>query len=88
MNILDSTTYVDLKTQKENWYQLSVINMWDWSTKPICYRQLDNVLIPYCLYKYSIQNESSCKQELISELNVEMENILKQKGYITNNEAK
>jgi hypothetical protein len=50
MEILGSTRYVDLTTQKEPWYQLEVINMWDWKTKPVCFDYAGKTLISYCLF--------------------------------------
>lgn len=40
MKIYGSTEYVDLSLQKDNWYQLSVTNQWEWGIKSICSKRL------------------------------------------------
>ncbi len=70
MEILGSTQYVDLKTQKEPWLQLNVINQWDWKTKAVSYKLLGNTRISYCL-KLNTKTEDSYRSEVIKELTVE-----------------
>lgn len=82
MEILNSTQYVDPGKQKEPWYQLSVINQWDWKTKPVCYRMSDNIMISYCLYKYTSTSENSYKGDIVENLTDEMKEELISKNYI------
>lgn len=83
MEILNSTEYVDLKKQKESWYQLNVINQWDWSTKPVCFQELpDGHLIKFCLKKYTPLTDKMCQGELVEELTEEMRTALDEMGYI------
>ena len=60
MEIYGSTQYVNLETQTEPWYQLEVTNQWDWSTKSICNKKLnDGYNIFYHLkYKTPISKDS------------------------------
>jgi len=81
MEILGSTQYVDLKVQKEPWYQLSVINMWDWKTKSVCYDYAGKTLISYCLYKCTPISENQYNQEIVEELTDEMKETLIANGY-------
>jgi len=81
MEILGSTQYVDLTQQKEPWYQLSVINQWDWSTKPVCFNYAGKVFISYCLYRCTPVSEVQYNQEIVEALTSEMENCLLLKGY-------
>jgi len=81
MEILGSTQYVDLKQQKEPWYQLSVINQWDWKTQAVCYSYVGKILIAYCLYKCSPVSESQYNREIIGELTDEMKETLISNGY-------
>ena len=81
MEILGSTQYVDLNTQKEPWYQLSVINQWDWSTKPVCFSYIRETLISYCLYKCTPVSDKQYNQEIVEVLTGEMRECLISKGY-------
>ena len=81
MEILGSTQYVDLEEQKEQWYQLSVINQWDLSTKAVCFNNVGNTLISYCLNLCTPISNDRYKTEKIEELTDEMKHILLSKGY-------
>ena len=81
MDILGSTQYVDLKEQKEPWYQLSVINQWDWSTKAICFKKLDErTTIKYCLKLNTPKSEKRWKSEVVENITEEMKQVLLDKG--------
>ena len=81
MEILGTTQYVHLETQTESWYQLSVINQWDWSKKAVCYREAGNCTIGYVLYKCTKTSNHSFDQELIEVLTDEMKAELINNGY-------
>lgn len=81
MEILGSTQYVDLEKQKEQWYQLSVINQWDWSTKAVCFSNVGNTLISYCINLCTPISNDRYRIEKIEELTDEMKDFLLSKGY-------
>lgn len=81
MEILGSTQYIDLQKQKEQWYQLSVISQWDWSTKAVCFSYVDNTLISYCLNLCTPVSNNTYKTEKIEVLTDEMKNFLLSNGY-------
>ena len=81
MEILGSTQYVNLEKQKENWYQLSVINQWDFSTKSICFKYYGNTLISFCLNLCTPKTSNSYKTEKIEVLTDEMKEVLVSNGY-------
>lgn len=82
MEILESTQYVNLEKQKEQWYQLSVINQWDLSTKSVCFSYVGDTLISYCLNLCTPISNNSYNTEKIEKLTDEMKEILLEKGYI------
>ena len=81
MEILGSTQYVNLKTQKEPWLQLSVINQWDWKTKAVSFEMLGKVRISYCVKLNTPKTQNSYKSETIEKLTIEMEQELVCKGH-------
>ena len=83
MEILESTRCVDMAKQKESWYQLEVINIWDWTSNAVCYDQVRENIISYKLYLNTPSDSGSWKRELITELTDEMRNTLKSMGYST-----
>lgn len=82
LEILGSTVYVDLEVQEEPWYQLQVINMWDWSTKAVCYSQIGDTLISYCLRKNTPQTSKRYISEVVENLTDEMKEYLIQNKYL------
>ncbi len=85
MKIHESSIWVD-PAENAEWYQLSVINMWDWSTKSICFKNLDGHLISYCLYKYTTIDDAIYRKHAVtaSELSQETKDQLEEMGYILN----
>jgi len=81
MEILGSTQYVDFSKQKDKWYQLEVINQWDFKTKSICFRYSGNTLISYSLKLYTPTGGNICKKEEVEDITKEMENTLINNGY-------
>jgi len=81
MEILGSSRYVDLTKQKGSWYQLSVINMWDWSTPAVCYGYAGKTLISYALHYNTPISENSWESKIITELTDEMKESLLLDGY-------
>jgi len=82
MKILGSTQYVDLAKQKEPWYQLDVINMWDWGTKSICFQELSGTLISYCLKINTPIDGKSYQSTIVHLINDEMKAEIIKMGYI------
>ena len=82
MDIIGSTQYVDLKHQQESWYQLEVINQWDFITKPICYRYSGDVLIMYCLRYSTKKDEFSTTSIIVTNITTEIKEELVKMGYI------
>lgn len=80
METLGSTQYVDLKTQKEPWLQLSVINQWDWKTKAVSFELIGNTRISYCLKLNTPKPDNSYRSETIEELTDEMKKTIIDKG--------
>jgi hypothetical protein len=80
MKIYSSTAYVDPSKEKE-WYQLQVINQWDWVSKSICYQYIGNTLISYKLLKYISISDTQIKCINITELTPEMEIEIFNMGY-------
>ena len=85
MEILGSTQYVNLKTQKEPWLQLSVINQWDWKTKAVSFKLLDNKRISYCVKLNTPKTEDSYKSKTIENLTDKMKQELIDKGHTLSN---
>lgn len=81
MKIFGSTQYVDLEQRKEVWYQLEVINMWDWSTPAICYDYVGKTLISYALHLNTPKSSNSWESKIITELTDEMKETLVSMGY-------
>lgn len=82
MEILGSTQYVNLETQKDVWYQLEVINMWDWKTKAICHNMgRDGYVYSFCLYCCTPASSTTYNRKLVEELTDEMKKELIGKGY-------
>ena len=75
MKIYGSTQYVDPSKVKE-WYQLSVINQWDFITKPICFETLGQTTIAYCL-----KHRSSSMYKTVETITDEMKEELINQGY-------
>jgi len=82
MKILGSTQYVNLKTQKDPWYQLKVINQWDWKTKAICFEYVSGTLITFCLNLNTPKTDNSYKSEIVEIITPEIKNTLIDMGYI------
>jgi hypothetical protein len=81
MEILGSNRYVDLTKQKGSWYQLSVINMWDWSTPTVCYGYVGKTLISYALHFNTPKTENSWDSKVVTEITEEMKDELTKMGY-------
>ena len=81
MKIYGSTQYVDILEEKE-YFQLEVINMWDFKTRTICFKEINGEFISYCLNKYIALNNLECKKENITELTQEMKKEIIKMGYI------
>jgi hypothetical protein len=82
--IHESAQYVSPKDNKE-WLQLQVINMWDFTTKPVAYRAVQSLgrdeLISYCLNKYTAVDDTRSKVEPVKTLTEDMKSELKNRGY-------
>lgn len=85
MEIIGSAQYVDLKTQKESWYQLYVINQWDFKTKAICFQRLGTTIISYCLKLNTPKTKDSYKSEIVEIITDEMKDELISKGMTLSN---
>jgi hypothetical protein len=81
VEILDSTRYVNLIHQKEPWFQLEVVNMWNFKAKPICFSYVGKTLISYILNKNTKINNNSYNSTIISKLSTEMKQTLVKNGY-------
>lgn len=81
MKIFGSTQYVNLSERVEPWYQLEVINMWDWKTKAICFKYAGKTLISYCLKLNTVINENSYTSIPVEDITDEMKNELLKMGY-------
>lgn len=82
MEILGSTQYVDLSKQKDTWYQLSVTNLWDFSTKSICFKTLsDGENIYYHLKFNTPVSNNTYESETVLEITDEIKQELINKGY-------
>jgi len=79
MEIFESTEYVP--EREYPWYKLEVINQWDWSTKPVCYRDIHGNLINYRLTLNTVSSEKYWKSENVEELTDEIKSELKRMGY-------
>ena len=75
--IHDSTECVD-PTKNEKWHQLLVINQWDFSTKPIAFRDGIYYCIKLCV---SLGNSRQWKTYPVNELTEKMKIELTDKGY-------
>jgi hypothetical protein len=84
MKIHHSTEYIDPSKNKE-WYQLDVINQYYFNPKPVCFRYIDNNLIPYSLI-HNVVIDSHCKSNAVLEVTKEMENELVSMGYTLTNQ--
>jgi len=82
MEILGTTQYVDLKSQKEPWLQLSVINQWDWNTKAISFELIGNTRVSYCLKLNTPKTHDSYHSKIIEKLTDEMKKAIMDKGLI------
>lgn len=81
MKIFGSTQYVNLEEREQPWYQLEVINQWDFKSKAVCYDYSRETLISYCLKKNTKTSENSYKSEIIENLNSEMQREVIKMGY-------
>jgi hypothetical protein len=83
MVVLGSTQYVDLKVQKEGWYQLSVINQWDFKSKAVCFSQMRNGLLVYYSLQYNTPTSSGSyiSTEVIN-ITPEMKEAIITAGYL------
>lgn len=81
MEILNSTQSVDLVNQKEPWYQLEVINQWDWGTKIVCYHMSKDVIITYRLKLNTPKNKDIFTSETVENITNEMGDALIEMGY-------
>ena len=81
MKIYDSSIFVD----EPEYFQLSVICVWDFITKPVCYKYCKNLggqnLISYCLYKKQETSNGIWHAEPINTLTNDMKNELISMGY-------
>ncbi len=80
MEILGSTTYVDLSKQTEPWYQLKVTNQWDWLTKSICSESLPDGFVVWYHLKHntpisSDRYQSDTVLEITEEIKEELINM-------------
>lgn len=84
MEIKGTTEYTDLSQQKDIWYQLEVINQFDWKKKPVCFKYSGKILIPYCLNKNTPINTRQNKSEIVEIITDEMKDELIAMGYTIN----
>ena len=80
MEILGSTQYQDAIKQKKPWYQLRVINRWDWITEPVCFENIRGVRISYCLTLNTPTSDTGWTSEVIKNITNEMKEVLLSKG--------
>jgi len=86
MKILNHAQYVNLAEQKDVWYQLSVINKWDFDSTPVCSKvattSISSETIHYKLMRCTPIDEKRYKWESVTELTPEMRAALIADGYI------
>ena len=80
MKIYGTAEWVDPAKNKE-WYSLDVINQWDWGITPVCFKNFNGHIIPYCLNKYISINDTQAEKELVTELTQEIKDELVRMGY-------
>ena len=80
MKIYGSTQYVEKSDGKE-WYQLDIINQWDWSTKAVAYQNHNNHLFFYCLKKCIAFSSNAYESKIVETLTEEMKDELLNMGY-------
>ncbi len=85
MKILSPNQYVDLSEQKDVWYQLAVINKWDFDSTPVCSNlvktSISSEIIHYKLMRCTPIDSKRYKFEPITELTPEMQAALIADGY-------
>jgi hypothetical protein len=83
MKIYGSTQWVD-STKNKEWYQLEVINQWNWSEKAICFKKLDTMIISYCLKINTVEDTNRfCKT--VTDITDEIKTELVNQGYVLSN---
>jgi len=80
MIIYGSAQWVD-PTENSEWYQLSVINQWDWKTKAVCFKNLGGQLISYTLHKSTVSDNTQTVSITIPKITQEMKDELVKMGY-------
>lgn len=87
MKILSPNQYVNLSEQKNIWYQLSVINKWDFDSTPVCSNlvktSISSEVIHYKLMRCTPIDKKRYKWEAVTELTPEMKAALIADGYTT-----
>lgn len=82
MKIISANQWIDQATQKEPWYQLSTISIWDLETKPVCFLSVRGVVVSFCLKLNTPTGNGRYTSEMVGNLTDEMINILDGKGMI------
>jgi len=85
MKILSPNQHVNLSEQADIWYQLSVINKWDFDSTPVCSNlvktSISSEVIHYKLMRCAPINSKRYKWEAITEPTPEMQAALIADGY-------
>jgi hypothetical protein len=82
MQILGSKEHANLKTQKTDWLQLSIINPIDFVTNPISYEKVGNGRIYYSLKRCTPLSQKMFRVTNVRKLTSEMKEVLIKKGHI------
>jgi len=70
-----------ISVKDKEWYQLEVINMWDWGSERICFEKSDDHVFAYKLKHNKRVEENRWKSEDVTELTDEMKTTLQEMGY-------
>jgi len=81
MEIFGSAQYVGSKTRETNWYQLYVINQWDFKSHAVCFSYVKDIIIYYSLRLSTPTSNDSYKSEEITKLTKEMKKVIVSNGY-------
>ena len=79
MKIFSSTEYNSDRSKP--WYELVVINQWDFKTTPVCFGTSNGHIISYSLCLNTPLNENTAKHSTVEKLTEEMKEELTSQGY-------
>lgn len=77
MKIYNSTEYFDREKETELYYELSVVNQWNWSAKTICWNKLSDGTI----IRYELRQGNPHKIMSLEDITEEMRRKLTEMGY-------